>query len=192
MWHSVNAFEQGGELIADFVGYADPDHLVGPQAAANAVMTGGKGVFRTPGLLWRYRIDAGQKKVARELLCEGNFEWPRIDERQRCRPYRFVYLCAADPGQFFWSAVERIDLQTGQRTRYDFGAGCYCGEPVFVPRSDSPEEGSGWLLTEVYDSRTRKSLLAVLESERLADGPLARVMLRHHVPFSYHGWWMKS
>jgi len=192
MWHSVNAFEQGGELIADFVGYADPDHLVGPQAAANAVMTGGKGVFRTPGLLWRYRIDPGQKKVARELLCEGNFEWPRIDERQRCRPYRFVYLCAANPGQFFWSAVERIDLQTGKRTRYDFGAGCYCGEPVFVPRSDSPEEGNGWLLTEVYDSRTRKSLLAVLESERLADGPLARVMLRHHVPFSYHGWWMKS
>jgi all-trans-8'-apo-beta-carotenal 15,15'-oxygenase len=46
------------------------------------------------------------------------------------------------------------------------------------------------VLTEVYDSRTRRSLLAVLDSERLADGPLARVMLRHHVPFSYHGWWV--
>jgi all-trans-8'-apo-beta-carotenal 15,15'-oxygenase len=48
------------------------------------------------------------------------------------------------------------------------------------------------VLTEVYDSRTRKSLLAVLDSERLADGPLARVMLRHHVPFSYHGWWLQA
>ena len=192
MWHSVNAFEQGGELVADFVGYADPDHLVGPKAAANAVMTGGKGAMHSPGHLWRYRIDPGQRRVARALLAEGNFEWPRIDERLRCRPYRFVYLCAAAPGEFFWSAVELLDLQTGRRTRHDFGVGCYCGEPVFVPRSVAAEEGSGWVLTEVYDSRTRRSLLAVLDSERLADGPLARVMLRHHVPFSYHGWWVES
>ncbi len=192
MWHSVNAFELGRELIADFVGYAEPDHLVGPKAAANAVMTGGKGAAHSPGKLWRYRIEPVQRKVTRELLVEGNFEWPRIDERRRCQSYRYVYLCAADPGEFFWSAVERIDLQTGQRARHDFGAGNYCGEPVFVPRGDVADEGSGWVLTEVYDSRTRRSLLAVLDSERLADGPLARVMLRHHVPFSYHGWWLRS
>ncbi|MGB9079998.1 MAG: carotenoid oxygenase family protein, partial [Desulfuromonadaceae bacterium] len=190
MWHSVNAFERGDELIADFVGYDAPDHLVGPGGAANAVMAGGKGGTRTPGRLWRYRIKPGQKQVVREQLAAGNFEWPRIDERGRCRPNRYVWLCAANPGEFFWSAVERIDLQSGQGTRYDFGAGCYCSEPVFVPRNNAAAEGSGWVLTEVYDSRTRKSLLAVLDGERLADGPLARVMLRHHVPFSYHGWWL--
>jgi len=192
MWHSVNAFEHSGELIADFVGYSNPDHLVGTNSAAHAVMTGVKGEFRSPGQLWRYRIDPVQRKVFRELLAGGNYEWPRIDERQRCQPYRFVYLCAANQGEFFWSAVERVDLQTGQCTRYDFGAGCYCSEPVFVPRPDTSEEGSGWVLTEVYDSRTRKSLLAILDGERLSDGPLARVMLRHHVPFSYHGWWLKG
>lgn len=192
MWHSVNAFEQGGELVADFVGYAGPDQLVGAYADANVVMTGGRNAKHTPGHLLRYRIDPAHKKVSREVLAEGNFEWPRMDERRRCQSYRFTYLCAAAPGEFFWSAVERIDLQTGGRIRFDFGAGCYCGEPVFVPRSASSEEGSGWVLTEVYDSRTRKSQLAVLDSERLADGPLAHVMLRHHVPFSYHGWWVNS
>jgi all-trans-8'-apo-beta-carotenal 15,15'-oxygenase len=192
MWHSVNAFERGDELVADFVGYDNPYHLIGPGAAANVVMTGGKGGGHAPGQLWRYRIDPGQKKVARELLAAGNFEWPRIDERVRCRSHRFVWLCAANPGEFFWSAVERIDLQSGRVTRYDFGAGCYCSEPVFVPRDNAAAEGSGWVLTEVYDSRTRKSLLAVLDGERLNDGPLARVMLRHHVPFSYHGWWLGS
>ncbi|MSM39608.1 MAG: dioxygenase [Geobacter sp.] len=190
MWHSVNAFEQRGELIADFVGYANPDHLVGPTAVVHSVMTGGKGVFRTPGLLRRYRIDPGAGRVSAETLAEGNFEWPRMDERLRCRPYRFVYLCAANQGEFFWSAVERHDLQTGKRLRHDFGAGCFCTEPVFVPRPGVADEGSGWVLTEVYDSRTRRSFLAVLDGERLADGPVARVMLRHHVPFSYHGWWV--
>lgn len=192
MWHSVNAFEQGGELLADFVGYSNPDHLVGAGAAVHAVMAGGQGVFRTPGQLWRYRIDPARKMVARELLADGNFEWPRIDERRRCRPHRFVHLCAANLGQFFWSAVERCDLQSGQRSRYDFGEFCFCSEPVFAPKNDAADEGEGWLLTEVYDSRSRRSHLAVLESGRLADGPLARVMLRHHVPFSYHGWWLKS
>ena len=192
MWHSANACERGDELIADFVGYADPDHLAGSGAATNAIMTGRKGIVRNPGQLWRYRIELGQKKVARELLGAGNFEWPRIDERVRCRQNRFVWLCEASPGEFFWSVVVRFDLQSGRETRYDFGAGCYCGEPVFVPRDNAAPEGSGWVLTEVYDSRTRKSLLAVLDGERMADGPLARVMLRHHVPISYHGWWLGS
>lgn len=192
MWHSVNAWESGEELIADFIGYADPDHLIGPKGSVNAIMSGGKGGYSSPGNLWRYRIAPAQKKVSRELLRGGNLEWPRMDERRRCRANRFVWLCAANPGDFFWSAVERIDLLSGQATRYDFGAGIYCGEPVFVPRSDSTEEGTGWVLTEVYDSRTRKSLLAVLDSQRLEDGPLAQVLLRHHVPFSYHGWWLAS
>lgn len=192
MWHSVNAFEQEGKLVADFVGYANPDHLVGSASIANAVMTGEKGLFRASGQLCRYRIDLDRKMVKKDLLADGNYEWPRINERMRCQPYRFVYVCAADPGQFFWSAVERHDLRTGDRTRYDFGAGSYCSEPVFVPRKGSAEEGKGWVLTEVYDSRTRKSLLAVLDSEHLADGPLACVLLRHHVPFSYHGWWVES
>jgi all-trans-8'-apo-beta-carotenal 15,15'-oxygenase len=178
-----------GGVLADFVGYDNPDHLVGPTAVANTVMTGRKGVFRTPGQLWRYRINPAEKRVARELLAAGNFEWPRIDERQRCRAHRFVYLCAANPGEFFWSAIERHDVQSGRRSRYDFGAGSYCTEPVFAPRPGSFGEESGWVLTEVYDSRTRKSFLAVFDAEQLADGPLARVMLRHHVPFSYHGWW---
>jgi all-trans-8'-apo-beta-carotenal 15,15'-oxygenase len=189
MWHSVNAFEQGTELVADYIGYASPDHLVGPKAVANAVMAGGDGKFRTPGQLWRYRINPGQKQVSQELLAAGNFEWPRIDERKRCQPHRYVWLCAAKPGEFFWSVVQRVDLISGEETCYDFGPRCFCSEPVFVPRDPAAAEGSGWVLTEVYDSRTRKSLLAVLNGERLADGPLAQVHLQHHVPFSYHGWW---
>jgi all-trans-8'-apo-beta-carotenal 15,15'-oxygenase len=65
---------------------------------------------------------------------------------------------------------------------------------VFVPipgyqyRASDPDE-PGWLLSELYDNRTKRSSLAVLRAERLADGPIATVHLRHHVPFSFHGWW---
>jgi len=192
MWHSVNAFERAGELVADFVGYANPDHLVGPAGAAHTVMAGIKGTSHTFGQMNRYRLDLRRKMVTREILATGNLEWPRIDERRRCQPHRFAYLCAAAPGEFFWSAVERHDVQTGQCSRFDFGAGRYCTEPVFAPRTSAAGEGDGWVLTEVYDSRVHKSFLAVLASDRLEEGPVACVMLRHHVPFSYHGWWEAS
>jgi all-trans-8'-apo-beta-carotenal 15,15'-oxygenase len=192
MWHSVNAFEQGEEIVADFVGYTNPDHLVGPASVAHAVMGGRRGVFRTPGQVYRYRIDPGRRTVARELLVAGNFEWPRIDEARRCSPNRFVFICGARPGEFFWTEVCRADLATGRVESWDFGPGRYVSEPVFVPEPGKGPEAGGWLLTEVYDSRTRRSFLAVLAADRVGDGPLARVQLRHHVPFSYHGWWVAT
>jgi carotenoid cleavage dioxygenase-like enzyme len=29
MWHSLNAYEIGEEIIADFIGYQNPDHIIG-------------------------------------------------------------------------------------------------------------------------------------------------------------------
>ncbi|HEY6874323.1 MAG TPA: carotenoid oxygenase family protein [Geobacteraceae bacterium] len=194
MWHSVNACEAGGEIRADFVGYATPDHFTGRDPVVTAVMAGRKGNYSFPGELRRYTIDPARRTVRQETLDGGNYEWPRVNELHRCHAYRIAYLAKTHPGEFFWSIITRIDMESGRTASYDFGPGVYCGEPVFVPfpgrryRPDDPEE-PGWLLSELYDSRTRKSCLAVLRADALADGPVATVWLRHHVPFSFHGWW---
>jgi all-trans-8'-apo-beta-carotenal 15,15'-oxygenase len=194
MWHAVNAYTARGEIIADYVGYDHPDHLIGPDPAAFAVMQGRRGENHYPGTIRRYVIDPGRRTVAAEPIAGERFEWPRVNELHQCYRYRFAYVAREHPGEFFWSLVSRVDVTTGKTVQYDFGRGNYCSEPVFIPvparsyRPDDPEE-PGWLLTEVYESTIRKSHLAVLRAERLADGPLARVHLSHHVPFSYHGWW---
>lgn len=197
MWHSVNAYEVGGEIIADFIGYSNPDHFVGPDPVISAVMAGRTGQFAYPGELRRYRIDPANKSAREELLDKGSYEWPRINEQHRCGRYRFAYLCRTRPGEFFWSYVVRVDLESGRTTTCDFGEGYYCSEPVFVPVPGfqyTPEatREPGWVLSLVYNSHTRKSFLAVLDAEHLANGPLARVHLSHHVPFSYHGWWVAA
>jgi len=194
MWHSVNACTRGGEIVADFVGYDNPDHLIGPDSAAFAMMRGEKGKFSYSGKLRRYRIDPVGKSAREELVGGENFEWPRINPRHLCHDYRYTYICQGYPGEFFWSIVTRLDMTNGKSSSYDFGRAEFCSEPVFIPlpgrsyEPDDPEE-PGWLLTEVYDSKTRTSYLAVLRAERIADGPLARIRLTHHAPFSYHGWW---
>ena len=197
MWHSLNAYNRGGEIVADFIGYQNPDHFVGSDPVASAVMTGRRGEHAFPGALRRYLIDPAARSMREELLDVGSYEWPRVNELHRCHDYRFGYMAKTRPGDFFWTVLCRIDMRTGRRESYDFGAGCYLSEPVFVPLPgrlyppDDPVE-AGFVLTEVYDSRTRRSYLAVLRAEGIASGPVAVVHLKHHVPFSYHGWWSEG
>jgi len=197
MWHSVNAYTGRGEIIADFIGYDNPDHLVGRESAAFAMMRGEKGRHESTGMLRRYVIDPAEKRVAEELIGGLHSEWPRINEHHRCHGYRFAYIAGEQPGEFFWSGISRVDMTTGASSSYDFGGKEYCSEPVFIPipgksyAPDDPEE-PGWVLTEVYDSGSRTSYLAVLRADRLADGPVARIRLSHHTPFSYHGWWSEA
>jgi all-trans-8'-apo-beta-carotenal 15,15'-oxygenase len=194
MWHSVNAYMEKGAIIADFVGYENPDHFIGSDPAAFALMRGRQGNHKYSGKVRRYVIDPARKSVAGEILADGNFEFPKINEQHLCHRYRFCYINQGKPGEFFVSLVSRVDMATGKSSSYDFGTGCYCSEPLFIPvpgRSYEPDAADepGWLLTEVYDGTTMTSYLAVLRAERLSDGPLAKIHLSHHAPFSYHGWW---
>ncbi|HJV36544.1 carotenoid oxygenase family protein [Geomonas sp.] len=197
MWHSVNAYQRGGEIVADFIGYGNPDHFVGADPVASAVMQGRKGEYSSPGEVRRYLINPASRSIRAEVVAPGNYEWPRVNELHRCHSYRYGYQLETRPGDFFWTKVCRIDMLSGGIDRYDFGAGVYVTEPVFVPvpgRAYHPAEAGepGWLLAEVYDSHSRLSYLAILRAERVQDGPIATVRLTHHVPFSYHGWWSAS
>jgi all-trans-8'-apo-beta-carotenal 15,15'-oxygenase len=194
MWHSCNAFEKGSEIVADFIGYQNPDHFVGADPVVSAVMAGRRGEYDYPGSLRRYLIYPAARSIREEVLDEGSYEWPRVNEQHRCGDYRFGYLIKTRPGDFFWTIVCRVDMRTGGTECYDFGAGSYLTEPVFVPlpgRSYQPEDQMepGFLLIEVYDSPTKRSYLAVLRAEDVGAGPITLVRLTHHVPFSYHGWW---
>jgi all-trans-8'-apo-beta-carotenal 15,15'-oxygenase len=196
MWHSVNAYEEKGKIVADFISYLNPDHFIGDDPVITAVMAGRKGNYEYPGEICRYIIDPGRKRISQEILYGGNCEWPRINDVHYCHRHRFCYMAKCRPGEFFWSLIMRFDFQSGKIAAYDFGPGVYCTEPVFAP---FPETGyppdpvePGWLFSEVYDSHTRKSYLAVLLSDRLEDGPIARAHLTHHVPFSYHGFWHRD
>lgn len=197
MWHSLNAFEKGGEIIADFIGYREPDHFVGPDPATRAIMQGRPSKAFHPSELCRYIIDPNRKWVRQEILGPGNLEWPRLDERSWCHPYRLAYMNGSRPGEFFWSSVLRFDVKRGREERFTLEEGQYCGEPVFIPKAGVPCDAEaasqpGWLLSEAYDGRTQKSFLALFDAERIEEGPRARIHLEHHVPLSFHGWWVAS
>jgi all-trans-8'-apo-beta-carotenal 15,15'-oxygenase len=196
MWHSLNAYERGNELIADFVGYDDPDHFVGEDPALARIMTGDHIGITHPGTVRRYRIDLAAHRVRTEQIAgDAYYEFPIVPPQQAGYAHRYGYFSFGPKDEALWTGVARMDMESGQRDAYDFGPRQYALEPVFVPhpsRSASAEREPGWLLTLVYDGDAGRSHLAVLNAERVADGPVARVLLEHAVPIRFHGQWVQA
>jgi len=108
-----------------------------------------------------------------------------------CRRHRFGYFTRGE-GQVFWSQLVRVDFETGREDVFDFGPDRYCLEPVFAPDPAGEGPEPGWLLSVVHDGATGRAELAVLRADRLTDGPVARVLLRHPLPMSFHGAWLPA
>jgi all-trans-8'-apo-beta-carotenal 15,15'-oxygenase len=81
-------------------------------------------------------------------------------------------------------------MTTGKREGFGFGPSHYVGEPIFA--SAGPSEGEGWLLAQTLDGTTGKSFLAIFDARKVEAGPVARVLLDHHVPISFHGYWQDA
>lgn len=196
MWHSLNAYDKGDEIIADCVAYENPDHFIGSDPALWAIMMGRKGNAQFPGVIQRYVINPRKRSVQTEVIDSNSHEFPFVNQSLSCHPNRFGYFVRGG-GVVLLSGISRADMLTGKTDFYDFGKSFFCGEAVFAPKpghiySAGNQKEPGWLLTEVYNDHTKKSFLAIFDAEHLTDGPVAQLHLRHHVPLSFHGNWYEA
>jgi all-trans-8'-apo-beta-carotenal 15,15'-oxygenase len=195
MWHALNAYAAGNTIVADFVGYDAPDHFLGPAASFRAIMQGRDGSAKAPGTLRRLTIDLSGKRARLETVAAGRYEFPFIPQYRAGQRHRYGYVASqgADQG-WFHDGLARVDTESGAQKSFHFGAGHYVGEPVFAPAAASASdsdamEDHGWLLAEVLEGRSETSFIAVFDAGHVEGGPIAKVRLRHHLPFSFHGWW---
>ena len=89
-----------------------------------------------------------------------------------------------------FDGVVKYDLEQGTKQVHELGRARFCGEAVFVPRSDSSKEDQGWLLTYVHDAVLRRSELLLLDAEDLQADPVARILLPQRVPYGFHSTWV--
>jgi carotenoid cleavage dioxygenase-like enzyme len=61
---------------------------------------------------------------------------------------------------------------------------------VFVARPEGEREDDGVLLSVVLDAAAGSSFLLVLDASDLSE--VARAGVPHHIPFSFHGQFMRS
>ncbi|MDX2239627.1 MAG: carotenoid oxygenase family protein [Leptolyngbyaceae cyanobacterium bins.302] len=187
VFHHANAFEDGNELVIDSICY---DSLPAVEPDADFRETNFEAL--APGQLWRFRVHLRTGEIQRCRIDQRCVEFPSLHPAKVGRSHRYLYLAAAHApmGNAPNQAILKVDLETSDRQLWSAAPWGYVGEPVFVPRhSDHTQlvgaEDDGWVLTVVFDSRSDRSALVILDARNLRQ--VARLNLKHHVPYGLHG-----
>lgn len=184
VFHHANAFEQGEELIVDSICYENfpvVDHKLDYRQIDFATLP--------PGQLWRFSLNLQAGTAKRQLSDPRCVEFPYIHPSRIGQPYRCTFLAAAHQaeGNAPLQAILKFDLESGNQELWSAAPRGFVGEPIFVPRPGGTQEDDGWVLTLVYDAAYQRTDVVILDARSLETGPVARLHLKHHIPYGLHG-----
>ncbi len=186
VFHHANAFEQDGKICIDSICYESF-----PEVEPNSDFRAVDFDAIAPGQLWRFTLNLSEQTVERRLLEERCCEFPSVHPNHVGRPYRYLFMGTAhrERGNAPLQAILKLDVRTGEEQVWSAVPKGYVSEPIFVPRPDGNREDDGWVLTVVYDASHHRSDVVILDGRDLNQGPVARLHLKHHIPYGLHGSW---
>lgn len=191
-WHIANAFEQGGEIVIDFVHHRD----FRTSAAWLAGFIEAAPVGQHDGVLSRMRIDPARRRARVEPLRDRTGEFPRISPAEEGRAHSVVYQGEYSSEEMARigppDTLVRIETASGAVDGFRFERHEAPSEGVFVPRPGGGGPRDGWVVSLVYDARAHTSAWVVLDAANMSAGPVARAWLDHHVPLGFHGAWLPA
>jgi carotenoid cleavage dioxygenase-like enzyme len=155
----------------------------------------------------RWELDPKAKSdfVEPKLLADVNGEYPTVDPRFACREYTYVFMACFDETisperrpylhdlthpRFIYDSVSRANVKTGKYDLWRAGENIVVQEPVFIPRSATCEEGDGHVIVFLSHLDTMLSSLAILDTECISAGPVARILLPFRLKSGIHGSWV--
>ncbi|MEQ9486396.1 carotenoid oxygenase family protein [Coleofasciculus sp. F4-SAH-05] len=147
-----------------------------------------------PGQLFRFTLNLADATVQQQRLSERCCEFPCVHPNHVGRPYRYVYMGVAHnpTGNAPLQAIAKFDVTTGEEQVWSAAPQGFVSEPIFVPHPDAKREDEGWVLTLVYDSSHHRSDVVILDGRDLSHGAIARLHLKHHIPYGLHGSWTST
>jgi len=180
VYHHVNAFVDGEELVVDLVGYRD--HRAVTDLLLSNLRSDSPSVPQ--GDLQRYRLPLDGGRATGETLREGHLEFPVIDyPRTLGEPYDRVYVAESGDGSPLPTRLARVTVPDGEAVTWH-EPDTFPGEPIFV-RAPAGHEDEGVVLSVVLDAEAERSALVVLDSATMTER--ARAPLPHRLPYGFHG-----
>lgn len=184
VFHHANAFEAGDEVVIDSVAYQDFPSI------SHSLSFKEVDFDEVPySQLWRYRFNLKTGETQRQRLETRACDFPYVNPACIGRRHHWIYLAAAPspeangPNQ----AILKINPETKEQDLFSFAPRGFVGEPVYVGRPGSTEEDDGWVLVVVYDAEHERSDIAILDAQRIGEGAIATLHLKHHLPYGLHG-----
>jgi carotenoid cleavage dioxygenase len=181
VFHGVNAFRQGNEVIVD--------------VCRHQSMFEGGGVLGSGLALHRWTVDTDSGRASDAVVDErSDMELPSRDLRRTGREHRHGYFVQNRPAEATvdLGGVIKLDYRTGERELWEPGPAEHGGEWLFVSGEDDGADDEGWLLGYLHDEATQRSRFVVLDATDVAAGPVASVALPQRVPYGFHATWVPA
>lgn len=163
--------------------------------------------------LWRYTIqinNAGSPVIQRECLYDTNVSFGVINSRYSGQRHTFIYANVGRNGEtnvYPPQGIIKIDCILKKVAGVWMPAPMeFCGEPMYAPRTavkgshekKSPDtvsnelEDDGYILSILYNGKTMKSEVVVLNAKDISAGPISRIPLGFTVPHGFFGFFASS
>ncbi len=193
VFHHLNAFEDPatGDVVVDSI-YYDDFPSIGPEVDFREI-----DFDSIPeGQLRRCRIDPRTGAVKSEWLEQRCCEFAMVNPARQGLEARFAWMAVAErqQGNGPLQAIEKLDLNTGERWVWSAAPRGFVSEPVMVPRTAPAEaqvaEDSGWVLVLVWNGARCASDLVILRADDLSEQAVLELPLA--IPYGLHGTWAQS
>jgi carotenoid cleavage dioxygenase-like enzyme len=181
VYHHVNAYKTGGELVIDLIAYPDERAVTG--------LTMDNLRSEQPDLpqgdLVRYRVPLNGRTVNHQLIREGPMEFPMIHyQRYNGRAYQYVYAAEMNETSSLPARLVKINVESSNTVTWNEPR-TYPDEPMFVAAPEPNGEDDGVVLSLVLDGDEERSFLLCLDEESLEE--VGRAYLPHRLPYGFHG-----
>ncbi len=196
MLHVVNAWEEGDEVVmigTPYRVYEKEDGSIDAKRLERTIHNRQRDflLYR-----WRFNLKTGQTTEGPidDVL---NTEFPVINSAYQGRRNRFTYNVLFPQGgkeEPRFPGLVKYDLETGGYVAYSAGPRYFYNEPGFAPRDHSTAEDDGYLVGFVWNPVDARSEIQIFDCKgaRLAEGPVARIIMPRRVPNGFHATYVSA
>lgn len=124
------------------------------------------------------------KLVSKHYLYNDNCEFPTYHPDSTGKFYNELVLANTKHSSEFINKIARFNFEKQTAVERTFDQDEWAGESNIIP---STERGPGYLLNVLYNGKTDKSDVHIMNRETLED--IAVLELPHPIPFGFHGAW---
>lgn len=184
VFHHANAFETEGKLILDSICYEEFPSLGDAEDYSTVDFD-----HVPSSQLWRFTVDLATANVDVSVPIERYCEFPTIHPQNVGRDYQYLYIGVAhkDTGNAPLQGLLKRDMHTGEEQFWSAAPRGFSGEPLFVAKPDGTNEDDGWVLLWLYNAAGDRTELAIFNAQNITTGPIAKLNLKHRVPYGLHG-----
>lgn len=191
IYHSINAWEEGDELVLIASRTTTPIPPVKEGASKIEKMVQ---LLYNEFTLYYWRLNLKTGRVKEGALDDMNTEFPIINLDYLGRKGRYSYNVYMDNSYttLTFKGLVKYDTWTGKSQKYMFGDQRFGNEAAFAPRINAKSEDDGYVVTYVYDKEKDQSELIIIDAQNFELGPIARVGIPQRIPMGFHATWVNG